>query len=865
MSRLAASHLAANMQPSSHPPPTAEFVEQVEFLGSLARHLVQDEHTAEDLAQEAHLACLERPPSAGVPLRAWFHGILKHLSVDASRGRGLRSYHEGRYSRTTESVSTDTVAERLEVQRILAELVEALEEPYRRAVYLRFYEGLPPREIARREGLPVATVKTHLRRALEKLRTRLDTSHDGHRASWCLALAPLIAHHKSTSAAAGGVTGGALIGGLLVHIKLILVLGASLLTLAWWLVDDDALPMAESVVKPALEAPQEDLAALEPMAPSARHETPTERTAVDADGEAAREVQATTQALTPGWIVRGRVTSRTTGPLAGATVVVGLSAGKTISAETNARGEYAIEYPLPESLSPRSRVRIYAETVFPGHARVRKEGTLLTLTEAQRLGAEKVEEVLDLTLEQRCVLLGTLVHADGSPAPGTSIGCFSQDGQVRRFERTDEAGRVEFRLERPGPYRIEAGAPITGLVEAGPFEAVSGRDSDIGELQLPGPQALRGRVLFRDGSPLTEGSFRILPVQEASGGDPNRTQRSGTPNALGHRGSTDEQGNFEVAGVLSGYYELVFGYPWFGPGTKYGPYHSTEFADVRIDLRRLLVRTIDQDGLAISGAELCLSLEDGGGTIAGTHGPGGRCLFEIELGTRHIVATMDGAAPAIGRVEVTEDVYDYELVLTMDFAPTTGDLFVDVRDSAGQPMLDWSASLLLPGGTQPVFFRLAHDGAGVLRDLPIGNYGLRVVPGRAEGDAYFRQVGEVQVLEDVRALVPFTLEAGGWIDVTLTSTAGLDSQQPEVEVEVELLIIPLGSEQQIAIDYLRATDVKSGGSLLDTVLGVSGKTRLLHVGDYELSLKAEGFKPLKLPVSVHPHTTVKVEAIFERE
>src|SRR6185436_18750459 len=53
------------------------------------------------------------------------------------------------------------------------------------------FEELPPRAIARCEGIPVRTVKTRLARALDKLRERLDARSRGDRTAWLSALVAL--------------------------------------------------------------------------------------------------------------------------------------------------------------------------------------------------------------------------------------------------------------------------------------------------------------------------------------------------------------------------------------------------------------------------------------------------------------------------------------------------------------------------------------------------------------------------------------------------------------------------------------------------------------------------------------------------
>jgi RNA polymerase sigma-70 factor (ECF subfamily) len=48
--------------------------------------------------------------------------------------------------------------------------VSALDEPYREVVALRFFADMSLAEVAETTGRPLNTVKTHLRRGLERLR-----------------------------------------------------------------------------------------------------------------------------------------------------------------------------------------------------------------------------------------------------------------------------------------------------------------------------------------------------------------------------------------------------------------------------------------------------------------------------------------------------------------------------------------------------------------------------------------------------------------------------------------------------------------------------------------------------------------------
>jgi hypothetical protein len=82
------------------------------------------------------------------------------------------------------------LGERVEAQRLVADAVLALDEPYRSTVLLCYFEGLAPSEIARRQGLPAGTVRWRLCEALARLRARLEAAY-GERRRWQLLLLPL--------------------------------------------------------------------------------------------------------------------------------------------------------------------------------------------------------------------------------------------------------------------------------------------------------------------------------------------------------------------------------------------------------------------------------------------------------------------------------------------------------------------------------------------------------------------------------------------------------------------------------------------------------------------------------------------------
>lgn len=106
-------------------------------------------------------------------LPAWLTGICRHRIADAWARRE-------RQRRAVDAVGAMPPApgdalDRTAVDRVLllGEL-DQLGQPQRGIIELAFYADLTHRQIAERTGIPVGTVKSHIRRTLERLRTRLE-------------------------------------------------------------------------------------------------------------------------------------------------------------------------------------------------------------------------------------------------------------------------------------------------------------------------------------------------------------------------------------------------------------------------------------------------------------------------------------------------------------------------------------------------------------------------------------------------------------------------------------------------------------------------------------------------------------------
>jgi RNA polymerase sigma factor (sigma-70 family) len=131
---------------------------------------------AEDVTQQVFISAWRTrtgySPDKG-PLAAWFVGITRHRVADA-----LAKVR--RDQRLTDAVAS---AEPSPVQSfdgtatnrvvLLAELAR-IGQPQRGIMELAFFADLTHEQIAERTGLPLGTVKSHIRRTLQRLRDRLE-------------------------------------------------------------------------------------------------------------------------------------------------------------------------------------------------------------------------------------------------------------------------------------------------------------------------------------------------------------------------------------------------------------------------------------------------------------------------------------------------------------------------------------------------------------------------------------------------------------------------------------------------------------------------------------------------------------------
>ena len=142
-----------------------------------ARSLV-DRDAAADCAQETFVSAWKSrdgfDPARG-SLSAWLLGIARYRVLDAYRRAARTPLPSGELpvpqSESEAGVaSEDQLADRL----LIARALDSLQPRVRQVVELAFYSDLTQTAIAAQTGIPLGTVKSDLRRGLERLRAELE-------------------------------------------------------------------------------------------------------------------------------------------------------------------------------------------------------------------------------------------------------------------------------------------------------------------------------------------------------------------------------------------------------------------------------------------------------------------------------------------------------------------------------------------------------------------------------------------------------------------------------------------------------------------------------------------------------------------
>lgn len=659
------------MDPNTSSATPEDWLAHASFLRRLTTDLVGDAQTAADLAQDTWVVALERPPRHAASLRGWLGRVARNLAINAHRGSSRRHERESEAARPEATESTHLSLERLEVQRVLFDLLVALPEEQRTVLYLRYYEGLTPSAIAERLETSVKTIKTRQMRALAALRSRLDERSRGDRRQWLEALAPLAIQPAAEFA---GSSLGTVLGG--VAMKKVLVAGFAVILalVAWWsfgrapveLHEHHGAARTAEIARPASPV---DALALESSVVST-----TPRAVIEASEHArtgALDVRLSWSDGTPAASV-GLVARCANDPAPRA---------EYVRAVTDAQGlaHFADLHP--------GKVRLRPDLRAPFDATVEAGATSSI--------AYTIPRGLDVT--------GRVVDANGGAVATASIWCSGEEinvAQMRHaadcatdgtFRLRDVSERTSFGARAHGHRPSPCVTPVNITVGSDGTRAV---ELSLGE----SGGRVRGRVLDPDGLPLARARVLAGPRGGHNVQLPSRIGATApTPAAI----ETAADGTFELVDDLEPgvqpIHAMARGYPlWSGEIEVIA--ETTTSIEIRfVRPARVEGRVLDFEGRPIANVDVVAAKEERGGWYWNVFPPSrtesdadGRFALDwIAPGACELNA-HDDRRPRIGRARST--------VSCTPGATTTCELRLErgnviagrVEDSDGAPLAGWS-------------------------------------------------------------------------------------------------------------------------------------------------------------------------------
>jgi RNA polymerase sigma-70 factor (ECF subfamily) len=157
------------------------------LLFSLILRVLRDRGEAEDVLQEVFVRVWDRAdsysPALGTPL-AWLVRIARNRAIDRLRSRQVRANVAESYedppvaADTTTAGNPEELARTAEHRRAIVAALDQLPPEQRTLIDAAYFEGFTQSELAERFNLPLGTVKTRIRTAMQTLRQSLASLAD---------------------------------------------------------------------------------------------------------------------------------------------------------------------------------------------------------------------------------------------------------------------------------------------------------------------------------------------------------------------------------------------------------------------------------------------------------------------------------------------------------------------------------------------------------------------------------------------------------------------------------------------------------------------------------------------------------------
>lgn len=509
-----------------------------DFVRAVAAEIVRDVASLDDVEQQTLLAAWRHGDARSPSWKGFLATLARNFARQFHRGEKRRRRREELAAPRERTPSVADVVAREEQRRAVVVAVLALDEPERGAVLLRFYEGVPPREIARRLSIPVETARTRVKRGVERVRARLLAREEGESQRLLAWLVPLAAPIATTAP--------------LVPVAKLAAAGIVVATLSWTAVREGGwLRRGHGGNRPdaAMAVAQSDATAI------AAHDAAAAATRASEPATALRD--ADPDASAPKRRLRGRVVDARGAPVADARVF----AWPTVINEPVALDDLAATKsssgPVRSGTDGRFELTVLAAldrcTLFATKAGL-SPGTVLSVEP----GSEPT-----VVLEDDDFLVGTVTDERGEPIEGALLHGWGMHGGARLDVETKSGADGAYRLPYPTADRAAwqgDGESFSWWVEvtaAGFAPIVIPRSRDLDD-ERPPAEARCDVVLWR-GATLTGsvvdaesrdpiGGARVVFVAFENWESWSRTVGGSIPNPRGQRvvseTVSDEAGRF---------------------------------------------------------------------------------------------------------------------------------------------------------------------------------------------------------------------------------------------------------------------------------------------------------------------------------
>ena len=664
-------------------------------LRRVARGILGDEAAAEDVVQGAWLEALKRPQqSVGF---GWIRKLVKSRSIDQLRSRRSEQLRNAASPQGQPSRTHDDVGPKLEAQRQVIQAVDSLKEPYRSTIYLRYFEDLGPKAIAKRQGVPEETVKTRLTRAHRSLRESLGREMQDERGNWSPALIAFSGIQLPAPGAAIAATSGLFL--MKKIILALLVLGLIALT--------PLLFHKKDLENTGLQ--QESAKVLETeSAPIQASGVDKERGRLPIDEPAVQEVATSIevlQAFPLKPIAEASALDLTLrwpdgAPAQGVEVTVLPWGSENPHLHKQIGFSNSLGAVSFEQLSP-GKMGIYLD---------RGGFESCTVGAGQRLS-------LQIQMKAGYTLSGKVLDPRDRPVPGAVVHVsYSQDGrQGNEWSQADATGRYEI-LHITGHARVSARAP--GFAPSGqyPVHGAPGTEGEL-DLILRGPGgALSGIVFSPDGLPV-EGALVQFTDRAPPGWGSPQTISTVQSHPLAIRLRSDAQGEFFAPDVGSGSVHVaVRTKPWVGwSQTVTVAQGATSHLTVQLENGTYLEGTILRaNGEPAAHAEVLMGTY---GTIlelrAKCSAEGHYRLENVEAGEHNVLASLDGVGSTHETIQIQKgSPYRWDATLA-EGSQVQGTLL----DENGDPLSNWIVGCMAGQGMWSNTARTTVDGRFVLSNI----------------------------------------------------------------------------------------------------------------------------------------------------